>query len=92
MENAEKRNRIITRLREVSSSLGFKRSKASQIGRGKWARISAAETVFEWGEDEEPEQAMIYDALKGKLDELHSKLDKLALVLKPLCDSPAAGA
>jgi hypothetical protein len=83
MDDAEQRREIVTKLREESSNLGFKPTRASEVA-GKWARISAVETILKWGEDDEPEPEMIRESVKKKLDELYPKLGKLALVIKPL--------
>jgi hypothetical protein len=89
MKDATKRKEIVTVLRDKSPSFGFKRSKASQV-EGKWNRISALETILEWGEDDEMEAEAIRENVKNKLDELYANLEKLATVLKPLCDLTSA--
>jgi len=62
MENAANRKEIVTKLREKCSDLGFKRSKASDVG-GKWARISAIEIICEWGEDDDIDSEAIRASL-----------------------------
>jgi hypothetical protein len=83
--NQDLRTDIITRMREKSPEFGFKRSRASQVD-AKWSRISATETILQWGENEEPpEPTAIKGSIKKWLDETYPKMEKMASVLKPLC-------
>jgi hypothetical protein len=90
MKDALKRTEIVTKLREKSPALGFKRTKTDRI-QDDWARIAVYETILEWGEDEELEPEEIREKVKRKLDELldelYARLEKIASVLKPLCKS-----
>jgi hypothetical protein len=45
---------------------------------------------LEWSEDNERESDAVRGAVKKTLDDLYPKLEKLALVLKPLCKLPAS--
>lgn len=85
MNNAAKREEIIKKLREACQACGLKRSQASEIAEN-WARVTAANPFLEWGEGEEPDDGTIHAKVKTMLDGLYPKLEKLALVLKPLCD------
>jgi hypothetical protein len=49
--------------------------------------ITALEIILEPGEGDVLEPEEIREKVKRKLDELYARLEKLALVLKPLCDS-----
>jgi len=89
MQGVAGRREIITKLREESPGCGFKRSKARQV-EGEWNRISSDERILEWSRDDEPDPEAIRVAVKKTLDELYPKLEKLALVLKPLCNPPAS--
>ena len=84
MKDSVTRKLIVATLREKCPSFGFKRSKASQV-EGKWNRASAAETFLDWGDVGEPLPELIRQQAKVKLEELFTKLEKLATVLKPLC-------
>jgi hypothetical protein len=86
MTDAAKRTKIIARLREAGPEVGLKRSKTSKVG-DRWDRVTGAESILEWGEDDEPGQDAIRNSVKEALDGLYPKLDKLAAVLKPLCIS-----
>jgi hypothetical protein len=90
MDNPMRRKEIVTKLREEGPGLGFKRSRASQV-EGTWNRITATESITEWGEDPEPDLAAIRTNLRATLDKVYPKMEKLALVLKPLCDPGAPG-
>lgn len=84
MKDLALRAKIISKLREESPKLGFIRSKTSKVG-DTWARICAKETFLEWEDDAEPDRQVIRESATKKLDELFCRLEKLALVLKPLC-------
>lgn len=86
MKDALKRIEIVTKLRNESPGCGFKRSKASAV-EGKWNRIAAIEQVLEWAEDEEPAPATVQASVKKSLEDLYPKLERLAAVLKPLCQA-----
>jgi len=83
MENAPKRTQIVAKLREEGPGLGLRRSKAREID-DKWARISAAETIMDWVDDDEPDLDRIHAAVKQTLDNLYPKLGKMELLLRPL--------
>jgi hypothetical protein len=85
MQDAQKRTEIITKLREATPGLGFRRSKAYKMER-KWCPISGIERFLQWGEDDLPEPDAIRVSVKKMLDDLYPKLENLALVLKPLCN------
>jgi hypothetical protein len=84
MADAGKRKEILSKLLDERSQPELKRSTASKVG-GKTAVISSAETVLEWGENEEPDSEDLRKNLKKKLDELHPNLKKLERVLMTLC-------
>jgi hypothetical protein len=88
LKDASKYEEIVTKLRKEATSFGLKRTQASGIGT-QFARITVAERFLEWGEDEEPEPEAIREAAKKTLNDLYPKLEKMALVLKPLCIPPA---
>jgi hypothetical protein len=83
MEDLVKRKQLVTKLREEAVGVGFKRSRASTVAE-KWSRVCAAETILEWGEEDEPEPELIRRSVKKKLDDLYPKLEKLASVVKSL--------
>lgn len=83
MMDAAKRSDIVTALRKQCPALGFKPSKAYQV-EGKWNRIAATENILEWGDNDEPDRADIREKVKAALDELYPRLEKLALLFKPL--------
>jgi hypothetical protein len=62
---------------------GFKRSSARKLT--NFTHVSGRECMLEWGEDDEPEPEAILMAVKRTLDDLYPRIEKLALVLKPLC-------
>jgi hypothetical protein len=78
------RTEIITRLREECPALGFKRSKAYQVD-GMWNRITSFESWLEWGDDDEPDAAVVCETVKKGLAVLYPRLEKLAAVFAPLC-------
>lgn len=80
MSDASKRRQIVERLREESTDLGFKRGRSSDAG--EYVRVFTPETILEWNENEEPDPKEIHESVKRKLDGLHSRLEKVAPVLK----------
>lgn len=84
MTDVEMRAEIVAKLREESPKLGFTRSKTNKVG-DRWARICAMETFLDWSDDEEVDVEDIRERATKSLNELFSRLEKLALVLKPLC-------
>lgn len=87
-KDTTKYEQIVTKLREEITSIGLKRTKASGIG-SDFARITLIERFLEWDEEEKPELEEIREAVKKSLNDLYPKLEKMALVLKPLCNIPA---
>jgi hypothetical protein len=85
----KKRVVIHRRLLDECPQVGLKRGKPKDVEKNNYARVSAYESILAWGEDEEPEPEEIRAAVKKTLDDLAPKLDKLALVLKPLCTTTA---
>lgn len=91
MTDLAKRREIVTKLLAESSEFGFKRPKAKNAEvKNNYSRISAVERILEWEEDNEPESEEIRAAVKKTLDELYPKLQKLAVVLKPMCKLSAS--
>jgi hypothetical protein len=85
IEDMALRSQIVeTLLREVNKC-GFKVQPAKKRIGPRYTPVSAREPVLEWAEDDEPEAEEIGTVVKKKLDELYPRLEKLALVLKPLC-------
>ena len=70
-----------------SPKFGFKRKQGKVSG--NYTKVSGSEHILEWGEDDEPEAEAIRTAVKKTRDDLYPRLEKLALVLKPLCKIPA---
>jgi hypothetical protein len=89
MADPAMRRRIVELLIAEAPGFGFKRSQAGKLT-DKYTRFCGREKVSEWGEDDKPESEAIRVAVKKTLDDLYPKLEKLALVLKPLCKGPAS--
>ena len=88
IEDTAKRSEILKKLREKVREAGFKEIKAKKLdGREGWNRISATDTIVNWGEDDELEPAVIQEAVKKLLDDIFPKLEKLAPVLKNARDN-----
>jgi hypothetical protein len=68
---------------------GFKRKQGGKVT-GKRTTLTGRERVLEWGEDDLPESETIRRAVKSTLDDLFERLEKLALVLKPMCKLPTS--
>lgn len=67
MKDDAKRTKIVTKLGEAAPDCGFKRTRAGEVA-GNWARISAVETILEWGEDEKPKAEAVRVAVTKALD------------------------
>jgi hypothetical protein len=89
MTDLVKRKEIATRLLDESPAFGFTRPKTREV-KNNYSRISASERILEWSEDEELEPDKIRNAVMKALDNLLPKVEKLALVLKPLCKLTAS--
>jgi hypothetical protein len=61
---------------------GFQRSSVRKVT--NYTHLCGREQMLKWGEEDEPEPKVIRVAVKKTLDDLHPKLEKLALVLKQL--------
>ena len=85
MDDPAKRIEIATKLLDECPGLGFKRPKSWHGVKNNYSRVSAVETILQWSEAGEPKSDAIRVAVKKTLDDLYLKLEKLALVLKPLC-------
>jgi hypothetical protein len=83
MKDTVKRGEFVNKLRQASPDSGFKRTTAYRL-EGKWNRITGADTILEWGDENEPEPSVIRATVKKFLDDLYPKLEKLASVFKPL--------
>ncbi len=85
-----KRREIVTKLFEAYPRFGFKLPKAAaKEVKNNRSGIMTTEHILEWDEDDDPDSEAIRErirvAVKKTLDDLYPKLEKLALVLKPLC-------
>ena len=77
---------IATKLLDECTSFGFKRLSKSRHGvKNNYSRVSTVETILQWSEGGEPKSDAIRTVVKKTLDDLYPKLEKMALVLKPLC-------
>jgi serine/threonine protein kinase len=88
MTELTKRKEIVAKLLEVCPGLGFKlpRSAAKEVKNNN-SRVTAAERIWEGDEDDyDPEE--IRKAVKKLLTDLQPKLEKLATILKQLCQIP----
>lgn len=86
-----KQNKIVADLRPKHSEFGFKPFKGNKKVKNIKCNIFAFQSILEWDEDKDPpEVEAIREAVKKTLDDLYPRLEKLALVLKPLCNSPAS--
>lgn len=90
IEDMPKRSQIVEFLLSEAPKCGFKAQQARKRTGTRYTRISAREPVLEWAQGDEPEARAIRTAVRKKLDELHPRLEKLASVLKPLCNVPAS--
>ena len=90
MTDLAKRNEIVPASLAKCSECGFIPGKAKEV-KNSQCRISAVQRFLNWGGDEEPEAERIRKAVKNMLDELYPKLEKLELVLKPVCALPGSG-
>lgn len=89
MTDPQKRIEIGTRLLDECHAFGLERSKSKAVS-NNWSRVSAFKRILQWNEDEEPEPDALRDAVKKALTDLFPKLEKMALVLKPLCKLPTS--
>jgi hypothetical protein len=89
MSDPTKRIEIATKLLDECTGFGFKHPKSKQV-KNNYSRVSAVETILQWDEHDEPESDGIRAAVKKTLDDLYPKLEKLASVLKPLCQFTAS--
>jgi serine/threonine protein kinase len=90
MVDPTKRVEIVKKLLEACPTLGFKlpRSAAKPV-KNNYSRITAAERVWDGDEDDyDPEE--IRKDVKKTLDDLYPKLERLAQVLKQLCNVPGS--
>lgn len=83
MSDTDKRKVIIATLRNECSNVGLMRCKRDSVS-GQWAQITTVVQFFKWDEGEDPDPAAVRVSVKSMLDDLYPKLEKLALVLKPL--------
>ncbi len=90
MDDPAKRIEIATKLLDECTSFGFKRSTSRHGVKNNYSRISAVETILQWSEAGEPKTDAIRAAMKKTLDDLYPKLEKMALVLRPLVQLPAS--
>jgi hypothetical protein len=84
MKDLEKRKKIVQALRAKCSEFGFRPAKAREV-KNSQCRISAVQSILEWGEDPDPGANAIRVAVTQLLNDLHPKLEKLASFLTPLC-------
>lgn len=89
MRDDETRTRIITELRQQCPSCGFKPTTASSI-RGRGNRIAARETLATWSDEEELESDSFRETVAAKLDDLYTRVEKLAGIFKRLCEDDAS--
>ena len=82
MSDADRRKETVSKLRDESTELGFKRGRAGDAG--EYVRVFANETILEWSEDDEFDTTTIQVSVKKYLEALHPRLEKLASILKPL--------
>lgn len=85
MVDAANRTQIVNDLRKAWAELGFKASKAKIDA--TWSPVSTESIFLELEEDSEPDGERI-KAMRIKLDELLSNLEKLEPALKSLCEQP----
>jgi hypothetical protein len=89
MRDLAKRIEIVPELRAKCSGFGFTPARAKEV-KNSQCRISAVQSILEWDEDDDPAPEGIRVAATKALHEMYPKLEKLALVLKPLCELPAS--
>ena len=92
MDDPVKRVEIATKLLDECTSFGFKRSKSRHGVKNNYSRVSTVETILQWSEGGEPKTDAIRTVVKKTLDDLYPKLEKMALVLKPLCQPTTSAA
>jgi hypothetical protein len=88
LTDVAKRKELVEKLLSEVPGCGFKRPKVKEP-QDKLSRITAGERILDWDDDEEPEAKEVRESVKRALDELSPKLERLALVLKPLVTSDA---
>lgn len=86
IEDMPKRNQIVETLLSEAQRCGFKAQPARKRIGTRYTRVSGREPVLEWAEGDEPESEAVRAAVQKKLDELYPRLEKLAAVLRPLCE------
>src|SRR5258708_32413287 len=91
----EKRREIVPKFFEAYPGFGFKLPKAAaKEVKNNRSGIMTTEHILKWDEDDDPDSDAIRErirvAVKKTLDDLYPKLEKLALVLKPLCKPSAS--
>jgi hypothetical protein len=84
MIDPQKRVEIVSKLLDECHTFGFERPKSKTIS-NNWSRVSAFKRILQWNEDEEPEPDKLREVVNKTLTDLYPKLEKMALVLKPLC-------
>ena len=86
MSDLETQRRIVPKLRQAAANVGFPRTIAAKVD-GPQSQLTAAETLFDWDPDGEPNSSALRIRAKKGLDELHTQMEKLAEALKPLLAS-----
>jgi hypothetical protein len=89
MKDPAKRVEIATNLLDQCVACGFRRPRSKEV-KNNVSRIAAVETILQWSEDDKPEPEKVREAVNKALGDLRPRLEKLALVLKPLCSPPGS--
>ena len=85
IQDAEKRKQLVDLLLREVEKCGFRSHHIrSRIG-ARFTRVSGRETIVDWPDEDEPEEEAIHVAMQAYLTELHSRLEKLASALQPMC-------
>ncbi len=87
--NVAMRKRIAEFLIAEAPKCGFKPRVGRKV-KDNYTGCCGRELVWKLGEDEEPEAEAVREAVKKKLDDVYPRVERLATVLKPLCQQLAS--
>lgn len=83
MDDANLYERVVMELREKGPECGFNNTQAHVVyPRGN--RIASRETLVIWSDEEELKEDAFRHRIESKLNDLYSRLEKLAAILRPM--------